>query len=138
MTKSKNIIIMLILYAAANVYSQTEDIREYLNSIEPNYWPLSDKLSTKYIGSISELNIYKTELVWGSASHITHRLILLSKDKSYLGEYDGIQSSNILIRNQILVFIDIDSKYGNTIDFSKGIPVKVWIDGFVIQFTKIR
>ena len=53
--------------------------------------------------------------------------------------YTGINfdTNEIKIEGQ-RVYFPFDPQDGNVIEFSKGIPNKIWLDGFVIPYSKIN
>ena len=113
-------------------------IKKILSNCNNGYFPFEKRhktFSVHYIGTIDDIDIYQTELIWGSARRATLRLVFI-KDSKVLGEYCGIVSSDIRIKGKQIIFKDIDSSLGNTIDLTDSIPEKVWIDGENPQFGK--
>ncbi|MBR5932880.1 MAG: hypothetical protein IK002_02725 [Treponema sp.] len=111
-------------------------IKKILSNCNNGYFPFEKRhktFSVHYVGAIDDIDIYQTELIWGSAGRATLRLVFI-KDSKVLGEYYGILSSDIRIKGKQIIFKDIDSSLGNTIDLTDSIPEKVWIDGENLQF----
>ena len=75
--------------------------------------------------------------IWGEARRATWRFLLFLDDGTFLGMYYGIAYNEIKINGQRIYF-PVEAKYGNVIDFSKGIPKEIWIDGYVISYEKIN
>jgi len=77
--------------------------------------------------------------IWGEARRATWRFLLFLDDGMFLGMYYGIayNANEIKIEGQRLYF-PCEAEYGNVIDFSKGIPKEIWIDGMVISYEKIN
>jgi hypothetical protein len=77
--------------------------------------------------------------IWGEARRATWRFLLFLDDGTFLGMYYGIAyyPNEIKIEGQKIYF-PVEAKYGNVIDFSKGIPNEIWIDGHIISYVKIN
>jgi hypothetical protein len=77
--------------------------------------------------------------IWGEARRATWRFLLFLDDGTFLGMYYGIAylPNEIKIGGQRIYF-PCEAKYGNVIDFSKGIPKEIRIDGIVIPYEKIK
>ena len=116
-----------------------DEIHYTLTKINRDYWPSTDtdkeSLVLQYIGSAGKYKIYRTSLIWGESLRTTTRLIVF-KDNKYLGHYYGIDSSDMYIDGNKLIFNDYEKEYGNSIDFSKGVPKKVYLDGETMGFAK--
>lgn len=114
-----------------------EDIaKKILNNFDKRLFPTENKdFCVHYIGTIDDIDIYKTELIWGSARRCTHRLVFVKNLKPF-GEYYGIASDKIRIKNKTIVFDDIDGSIGNVIDMTNSIPQKIYIDGEQKEFWK--
>ncbi|MCR5386005.1 MAG: hypothetical protein K6E69_02695 [Treponema sp.] len=114
-----------------------EDIaKKILNNFDKRLFPADNKdFCVHYIGTINDIDIYKTELIWGSARRCTHRLVFVKNLKPF-GEYSGIVSDKIRIKNKTIVFDDIDGSIGNVIDMTNSIPQKIYIDGEQKEFWK--
>ena len=115
-------------------------IKKILSNCNNDYFPFEKRhktFSVHYVGAIDDIDIYQTELIWGSAGRATLRLVFI-KDSKVLGGYGGILSSDIRIKGKQIIFKDIDSSLGNTIDLTDSIPEKVWIDGENPQFEKFE
>jgi hypothetical protein len=80
-------------------------------------------------------NIY----IWGESHRATWRFLLFLDDGTFLGFYSGIayDTNEIRIERQKIYF-PFEAKVGNVIDFSKGIPKEIWIDGNTISYVKIN
>jgi hypothetical protein len=77
---------------------------------------------------------------WGaSTQRATWRFLLFLIDGTFLGMYTGIifNINEIRIEGQKIYF-PFESEIGNIIDFSKGIPNEIWIDGNIISYVKIN
>ena len=77
---------------------------------------------------------------WGaSTQRATWRFLLFLTDGTFLGMYYGItyDTNEIRIEGQRIYF-PFEPEIGNVIDFSKGIPKEIWIDGYVISYTKVN
>lgn len=116
-----------------------DEIHYTLTKINRDYWPsvnTDDKaLVLQYIGSTAKYKIYRSSLIWGDAARETTRLIVFKGNK-YQGHYYGIDSSDMYIDGNKLIFNDYEKEYGNSIDFSKGTPKKVYLDGETMGFAK--
>ncbi|MBP5442891.1 MAG: hypothetical protein J6Y60_06605 [Treponema sp.] len=116
-----------------------DEIHYTLTKINRDYWPSVDTddkvLVLQYIGSTDKYKIYSSSLVWGSAKRETTRLIVFKGNK-YQGHYYGINSSDMYIDGNKLIFNDYEKEYGNSIDFSKGTPKEVYVDGEIKGFAK--
>ena len=112
-----------------------EDIaKKILNNFDKRLFPAENKdFCVHYIGTIDDIDIYKTELIWGSARRCTHRLVFVKNLKPF-GEYYGIASDKIRIKNKTIIFDDIDGNIGNVIDMTNSIPQKIYIDGEQKEF----
>jgi hypothetical protein len=77
--------------------------------------------------------------IWGEARRATWRFLLFLDDGTFLGMYYGIayNTNEIKIEGQKIYF-PCKARDGNVIDFSKGIPKEIWIDGYVISYVKIH
>lgn len=114
-----------------------EDIaKKILNNFDKRLFPAENKdFHVYHIGTIDDIDIYKTELIWGSARRCTHRLVFVKNLKPF-GEYSGIASDKIRIKNKTIIFDDIDGSIGNVIDITNSIPQKIYIDGEQKEFWK--
>jgi hypothetical protein len=76
--------------------------------------------------------------IWGEAERATWRFLLFLDDGTFLGMYTGIvfDPTEIKIEEQRIIF-PFNPEWGNSIEFSEGIPDRVWLDGAVILFLKI-
>jgi hypothetical protein len=77
--------------------------------------------------------------IWGEARRATWRFLLFLDDGTFLGMYYGIayDTKEIKIEGQ-RVYFPFEPEDGNVIDFSKGIPKEIWIDGHTISYEKIN
>jgi hypothetical protein len=77
--------------------------------------------------------------IWGEARRATWRFLIFSDDGTFLGMYTGItyNINEIKIEGQKIYF-PFEPKIGNVIDFSKGIPRELWIDGEKRLYIKIN
>ena len=116
-----------------------DEIHYMLTKINRDYWPSTDtdkeSLVLQYIGSAGKYKIYRTSLIWGESLRTTTRLIVFKGNK-YQGHYYGIDSTDMYIDGNKLIFNDYEKEYGNSIDFSKGVPKKVYLDGETMGFAK--
>jgi len=77
--------------------------------------------------------------ICGEARRATWRFLLFLDDGTFLGMYYGIAyNKNEIKINGQRIYFPVEAKYGNVIDFSKGIPKEIWIDGIVISYEKIN
>jgi hypothetical protein len=135
----KKVIIILLFSALpsvsawANNFEQKNiaEIKSILRKAEPYYFPANVKI--KPFGEVANFKVYITELIWGNLRE-TKRLVLLSKDSKYLGNY-GLDALPRKIENNKIIF-DVDPESGNEINLSKGIPEEIYIDGQTILFEK--
>jgi hypothetical protein len=77
--------------------------------------------------------------IWGESRRATWRFLLFLDDGTFLGMYTGIafNTNEIRIEGQKIYF-PFDPEIGNKIDFTNGIPDRVWIDGYVLSYKKIN
>jgi hypothetical protein len=77
--------------------------------------------------------------IWGNARRATWRFLLFLEDGTFLGLYTGIafNINKIRVEGSKILF-PFDPEIGNVIDFTNGIPDKVWIDGYVLFYEKIN
>ena len=126
------------LKSGKNIVS-IDEIHYALTKINRDYWPsvnTEDKvLVLQYIGSTDKYKIYRSSLIWGDAKRETTRLIVFKGNK-YQGHYYGIDSTDMYIDGNKLIFNDCEKEHGNSIDFSKGIPKEVYLDGETMGFAK--
>ncbi len=87
-----------------------------------------DELEIIYFGKTSKgLHICQSILTWNQRQ--TRRIIVLSSNFHYLGNYGGFAENAIKLENDILIF-PFDEKYGNKIDFTQDkILEEVYLDG---------
>jgi hypothetical protein len=76
--------------------------------------------------------------IWGEAGRATWRFLLFLDDGTFLGMYTGIvfDPTKIKIEGQRILF-PFNPELGNVMEFSDGIPDRVWLDGEVFLFLKI-
>jgi len=106
---------------------------------DSDYFHINDEFII--LGNI-ELNGKKIILannvcIWGEAKRATWRFLLFLTDGTFLGMYYGIAFDEIRIEGQ-RVYFPFEPEDGNIIDFSKGIPDKIRLDGIVIPYEKIN
>ncbi len=138
------------LYGETNkLYETTEDknfinnaiesnysIKEILNKYDSQYFPINaenKELYINYAGTINNYKIYKTSLLWNinSSKRMTHRLVFIKNEK-IAGMYTGIQSDKIRVKNDEIIFEDIEKD--NIIKIKNGIPENVFIDGEIFRW----
>jgi hypothetical protein len=74
--------------------------------------------------------------IWGaSTERATWRFLLFLDDGTFLGMYTGIafNTNEIRIEGQKIYF-SFDPEIGNVIDFTEGIPNRIWIDGYIFLY----
>jgi hypothetical protein len=127
------IIIHISTPTNVNSVSMTS-LKASLKSVNPDYFP--DNIQIEWFGCINnDFQVYITKLIWGNFRE-TKRLIFLSRDNKYLGNYyldelpDRIEDKKIIFK--------IKPKWGNIIDFSNGIPHKIYIDGHTYEFEQAK
>lgn len=115
-----------------------DEIHQMLSKINPIFWPIintdREYLDLQYIGSTDKYKIYRSLFFWSASIREASRLIVF-KDGKYLGHY-SINSSDMFIDGNKLIFNDYEKEYGNSIDFSKDIPKEVYVDGEIKGFAK--
>lgn len=113
-----------------------EIAKEYFLKQLCTYFSKND--SIEYIGFIKIDNtlykFYQNKHLFNDY-RMTWRLIVI-RDENIIGWYNQIQSTP-KVEKSYLVF-DFQEEYGNKIDFSKGIPLEVYLDGEIINFEKIE
>ena len=125
-----------IITEYSGVYYLLEPVcsQEELIKINPTYFSKND--SIEYIGFIKIDNtlykFYQNKHLFNDY-RMTWRLIVI-RDENIIGWYNQIQSTP-KVEKSYLVF-DFQEEYGNKIDFSKGIPLEVYLDGEIINFEK--
>ncbi|MDR2718942.1 MAG: hypothetical protein LBB89_12885 [Treponema sp.] len=114
------------------------------NAINNNstYFDINDNFNILGNIEVNGLNIVLANNVhyWGVSTHrATWRLLLFLIDGTFLGIYTGItfNINEIKIEGHKIYF-PFKPKIGNVIDFSKGIPNEIWIDGHIILYEKIN
>ena len=110
---------------------ENNEIKNILNKKNNQYFPLNEngkELLILYLGLIKEFNVYKTTLVWNldNSRRMTTRLVFI-KEEEIVGMYAGMQSQNIKIENNKIIFEDIESN--NIIEIGETLPEKFYIDG---------
>jgi hypothetical protein len=139
-------IITVLFLLAVNVFPQTkEDLNIFQrNAInyDSDYFNINDEFVIMGNMELNGKNIVLANNVhyWGvSTQRATWRLLLFLNDGTFLGIYTGItyNTNEIKIEGQ-RVYFPFESKTGNVIDFSKGIPNEIWINGYIITYTKIN
>lgn len=113
-----------------------KEIKQLLNKQNPVYFPCEKEdtlLSIFYVGTIKDIQIYKSEFFWDihSSGRETHRLVFIKNEK-YIGEFYGIASSKIRVKDNLIIFEDIEKN--NVIEIKDKVPEKVYIDGDVYIF----
>ena len=127
-----------IITEYSGVYYLLEPVcrQEELIKINPTYFSKNDNI--EYIGFIKIDNtlykFYQNKHLFNDY-RMTWRLIVI-RDENIIGWYNQIQSTP-KVEKSYLVF-DFQEEYGNKIDFSKGIPLEVYLDGEIINFEKIE
>lgn len=117
-------------------YTEKLCVQENLIKINPTYFSKNDCI--EYIGFIKIDNtlykFYQNKHLFNDY-RMTWRLIVI-RDENIIGWYNQIQSTP-KVEKSYLIF-DFQEEYGNKIDFSKGIPSEVYLDGEIINFEKIK
>ena len=121
-----------------NAIESDYSVKKILNNYNSGYFPLEKDdvlLSVIYIGTIDNIKIYKTNLLWNihSSRRMTHRLVFI-KNENVIGIYGGIQSDKIVINNNKIIFEDLNKN--NIIEINKKIPEEVFIDGETFSLEK--
>ncbi|MDR2941306.1 MAG: hypothetical protein LBV17_01785 [Treponema sp.] len=150
----KYVSIIVLLFLSSAVFSQgalinllfaDEDINIFQhNAINNNsdYFNINDNLIILGNIKINEIDVVLANNVsyWGASTQkATWRFLLFLNDGTFLGMYTGIifDINEIRIEGQKIYF-PFEHEIGNVIDFSKGIPNKIWIDGYNIFYEKIN
>ena len=131
----------VLFLLTVNLVPQTNENIFQRNAINYNsdYFHVNDEFTIlgniEVNGKIIVLanNIY----IWGEAHRATQRFLLFLSDGTFLGMYTGItfDTNEIKIEGQ-RVYFPFEPQDGNVIDFSKGIPDRIWINGHVIPYVK--
>ena len=110
-------------------------VKKLLNEKNSNYFPINKEntqLFISYIGIINDIKIYKTNLIWNihSSKRMTHRLVFIENEK-VIGIYGGIQSNKIQIKDDEIIFEDLEKE--NIIKINEVLPKSVFIDGEIFR-----
>lgn len=104
------------------------EIKETLCSANEKYWPKDNPLlCVRYVGRVNGLTLYSSSLQKNKSSYAANRLAVF-EDGVYLGQVEGIDYCYYLA-NSDLVFPEVDSEYGNSVDLSEEFP-----DSFVVDW----
>lgn len=121
-----------------NAYNclETGKIRSILAKNAPvNYFPPNANLCK--LGVISSQNntqfrLFLSTLEWGNKRQ-TKRIVVISNDWRYLGNYRVSESPSIIKKNKL--YFDFDEDDGNTITFVENEPPdEAYLDGEIIEF----
>ncbi|HBE03935.1 MAG TPA: hypothetical protein DC049_15880 [Spirochaetia bacterium] len=104
-----------------------EKIRDILsNEAEPPEFYQNKDLELKKIGTVKNefttFHLIEVVLIWGSSGRATSRLVVLSKNWHYLGEYAIVLEEPYFLTNNTLLFPDVEQKWGNIIYFTNEYP----------------
>lgn len=89
-----------------------------------------------YIGRLENgLEIAQLTTVWGQACRATNRLLIFHKNQ-FIGNYGGIPDTPKISVNKLIY--DYAKKLGSEIDFQKGIPKEVYLDGEFFTFATAK
>ena len=117
---------------------ENNEIKEILNKNNSQYFPLNENgkfFSVLYLGLIKDFNVFKTTYVWNldNSKRMTTRIVFIKEEKIE-GMYTGIQSQNVKIENNKIIFEDIESN--NIIEIVDALPEKIFIDGELYNLEK--
>jgi len=134
----------ILFILAANVFPQTNEniFQRSAINYDSVFFDINDEFKILGKMELNGKNIILANNVaeWGvSTKRATWRFLLFLNDRTFLGMYTGItyKINEIRIEGQRIYF-PFESEDGNVIDFSKGIPAKIWIDGQIIPYEKIN
>ena len=118
------------------MFSQDLSFKKILLQTYPNDFHIKDELI--FIGTIKteerKLDIYENTHIFGN-NRMNWKLIIVVDDK-IAGWYTQIQETPTIENNKLI--FPFPEEYGYMIDFSNGIPDKVWIDGEIFNFYAIE
>jgi len=134
----------VLFLLTTNIFPQTNENIFQRNAInhDSDYFHANDEFTLLGNIEVNGKNIVLANNVhyWeASAQRATWRFLLFLNDGTFLGMYTGItfNTDEIKIERQ-RVYFPFEAKTGNAIDFSKGIPNKIWIDGHIIPYMKVN
>lgn len=109
---------------------KNNEIKNILNKKNSKYFPVNENgkyFSVLYLGLIKGFNVFKTTLVWNldNSRRMTTRLVFI-KEEEIVGMYAGMQSQNIRIENNKIIFEDIESN--NIIEIGETLPEQIYMD----------
>jgi hypothetical protein len=134
----------VLFLLTVNIFPQTNENIFQRNAInyDSDYFHINDEFILLGNIDVNRKNIILANNVhsWGaSTQRATWRFLLFLNDGTFLGMYTGITFNTNEIRiEQQRVYFSFEAKTGNVIDFSKGIPNKIWIDGHIIPYIKVN
>jgi len=142
MITQKKLLPFLVFFLLFNKLFADENITIFQrNAINYNsdYFHIDDEFTILGNMKLNGKNIVLANNVhiWGESQRATWRFLLFLADGTFLGMYYGIAYDDIRIEGQRIYF-SFEPEDGNVIDFSKGIPNKIRIDGHVIPYVKIN
>ena len=143
----KRLIAFIILFVCANVIygqvqvSQLSVFQQNAIKYYPDYFGTDNKFVILGYILVDRKNVVFAYNVtffgptWGRA---IGRLILFNEEGLLLGMYSGVNVTpgSIMPGRKIIRFF-AEPERGNVIDFSKGIPRSIWIDGEVYAYEEI-
>jgi len=141
--KKRIVLFMIFLLLLINVFSDEENIYQKSAYEYDNIFAVNENNEFKILGNmeIENKNIIFANYVniWGDSKRASWKFMLFLENGIFLGMYTGIvfDIESIIINDQMIIF-PFDSKDGNIIDFSNGIPDRVWIDGYLYEYLEIN
>lgn len=111
------------------------EIKETLYSANEKYWPKENPLlCVRYVGRVNGLTLYSSSLQKNKSSYVANRLAVF-ENGVYSGQVEGIDYCYYL-SNSDLVFPEVDSEYGNSVDLSEEFPKTFVVDWEQFYFRK--
>lgn len=121
-------IFVLIMNISCSSNSNTTLQRKIITK-EPGYFSLEDDFMI--LGKTQNYTVAYNQHFWGN-NRMTGRIIIFENGEP-VGSYGGISDIPI-VKDEYLIFLEYNEKYGNMIDLSSGIPSKVYLDGEHFSF----
>jgi len=142
-TKNKVLPFLVFLLLCNKLFADENITLFQRNAInyDSDYFHINDEFTILGNMEVNGKNIILANnvCIWGEAGRATWRFLLFLADGTFLGMYYGItyDTNKIRIEGQRIYF-PFEPEDGNVIDFSKGIPKEIWIDGHVISYEEIN
>jgi hypothetical protein len=141
-TKYKILFFAVFLLLFNKLFADTNIFQRNAINVDSDYFHINDDFIILGNIEVDGINIVLANNVhyWGeSTQRATWRFLLFLIDGTFLGMYTGItfNINEIRIEGQ-RIYLPFEPEIGNIIDFSKGIPNEIWIDGHIISYIKIN